>query len=267
MPDHSSPMVRHTAFLAPPSLLQSRLFAWRPTRETLRAAAAALLCCVAGPLIWRTTGRLWLHLLAGDVALLAGAVWFITRRLARPDGGQTYGIHADRADRFLCLGMLLGAAVFAAMLPHSPTPYFYFNHTMVWQSAYLLLTGIGGGILVFGCIRVEFSRAWGLVPAALVAAWCWAALQTGYGPDFWAFGCIGLVLVLLVHWSNSWLTVFPFAWGVLACRDTLVLSREVPGLTRAAERSWLLAAGLLLTGAWLWWYRRKNPGFFLRRLP
>ena len=110
----------------------------------------------------------------------------------------------------------------------------------------------------YAFLRALFERAFGAVPAIILAALFYAFHHVGFQPEYGKLVFVGLMYATAFRLGNSALMIYPFFWGVGASFDVLVQSHAVSPILHAESRTLYLGflmIGALIVGA----ARRQTP--------
>ena len=79
-------------------------------------------------------------------------------------------------------------------------------------------------VFIYGFLRYEFERAFGILPAILITAIFYSLHHAGFQPEFTKLFFVGIMYVAVYYFTHNIFSIFPFFWGVGAVWDVLVHS-------------------------------------------
>lgn len=225
----------------------TRLFCWRPTKETLLGFVAGLVVIALSAAMIPTQGLPWLSIAIRDIGqmLLAGVVFPLTYVRRRGGASRDFGLSFKKWYLFLPINIALGGALFALFLSKAPPPAAF--RPDWWKAAFIMCAGIFETLFFYAFLRTLFERAFGAVPAVILAALFYAFHHVGFQPEYGKLVFVGLMYATAFRLGNSALLIYPFFWGVGASYDVLVQSQAVSPILHAEPRA--LYLGFLMVGA------------------
>lgn len=99
-------------------------------------------------------------------------------------------------------------------------------------------------VFLYGFLRYEFERAFGILPAVFLTAFFYSLHHAGFQPEFTKLFFVGVMYVTVFYVTRNLFAIFPFFWGIGAVWDVLVNSEA--GSQIRNEISFIIAV-LLLT--------------------
>lgn len=102
-------------------------------------------------------------------------------------------------------------------------------------------------IFIYGFLRYEFERAFGILPAILITSAFYSFHHAGFQPEFTKLLFVGVMYVTVFYFTKNILAIFPFFWGVGAVWDALVNSEA--GSQIKNETSFIIAILMLIAMA------------------
>ena len=196
----------------------------------------------------------WLSIAIRDLLMIALVgiafpLWYI-RRHGRD--WAAFGLTWRRWAIYLPINLVLGALLFLLFLQESPPPDdLRLTAAMLWQCAFIMLAGVFEVVFFYSFQRTLFERAFGTVPAILLAAGFYALHHIGFQPEYAKLFPIGLIYAVPFRLGNSALLIYPFFWGVGGCYDVLVQSQVVAESLCPQVRAPILALLIALTVVWI----------------
>ena len=99
-------------------------------------------------------------------------------------------------------------------------------------------------VFIYGFLRYELERAFGILPAILITAVFYSLHHAGFQPEFTKLFFVGVMYVTVFCFTHNIFSIFPFFWGVGAVWDVLVNS--VAGDQIRNETSFIIAILMLI---------------------
>ncbi len=107
--------------------------------------------------------------------------------------------------------------------------------------------GIFEMVFIYGFLRYEFERAFGILPAILITAIFYSFHHAGFQPEFTKLFFVGLMYVTVFYFTHNIFSIFPFFWGVGAVWDVLVNSQA--GSQIRNKTSFIIAVAMYIAMA------------------
>lgn len=133
------------------------------------------------------------------------------------------GFHKNKLAVSLVINVIAGISLLAMFISKS-TEDIIFNKESFYAITYILAAGIFEMIFIYGFLRYEFERAFGIFPAILVTAVFYSLHHVGFQPEFTKLFFVGIMYVTVFYFTQNIFSIFPFFWGVGAIWDVLVNS-------------------------------------------
>ena len=133
------------------------------------------------------------------------------------------GIHKKRLTVSLIINVVAGISLLAMFISKN-TEDISFNINSFYAITYILVAGIFEMIFIYGFLRYEFERAFGIFPAILITAIFYSLHHAGFQPEFTKLFFVGIMYVTVFYFTHNIFSIFPFFWGVGAIWDVLVNS-------------------------------------------
>ena len=89
---------------------------------------------------------------------------------------------------------------------------------------YILVAGIFEMTFIYGFLRMNFEKAFGVIPAIVFTSAFYSLHHAGFQPEFLHLFFVGLMYCSVFYITRNMLIIFPFFWGVGALWDVLVSS-------------------------------------------
>lgn len=133
------------------------------------------------------------------------------------------GIHKNKLIVSLTINAAAGISLLAMFISKN-TEHISFNINSFYAITYILAAGIFEMIFIYGFLRYEFERAFGILPAILITAIFYSLHHAGFQPEFTKLFFVGMMYVTVFYFTHNIFSIFPFFWGVGAIWDVLVNS-------------------------------------------
>ena len=133
------------------------------------------------------------------------------------------GLHKNKLTASLAINMITGISLLAMFISKS-TEDIVFNINSFYAITYILVAGIFEMVFIYGFLRYEFERAFGILPAILITAIFYSLHHAGFQPEFTKLFWVGIMYVIVFNFTRNIFSIFPFFWGVGAIWDVLVNS-------------------------------------------
>lgn len=133
------------------------------------------------------------------------------------------GIHKKRLTVSLIINMVASISLLTMFISKN-TENISFNINSFYAITYILVAGIFEMIFIYGFLRYEFERAFGILPAILITAIFYSLHHAGFQPEFTKLFFVGIMYVTVFYFTQNIFSIFPFFWGVGAIWDVLVNS-------------------------------------------
>lgn len=153
------------------------------------------------------------------------------------------GFHKNKLAVSLAVNITAGISLFA-MFIHKSTEAISFDLNSFYAVTYILAAGIFEMVFIYGFLRYEFERAFGILPAILLTAIFYSLHHAGFQPEFTKLFFVGIMYVTVFCLTRSLFSIFPFFWGVGAVWDVLVNSEA--GSQIKNETSFIIAILMFL---------------------
>ena len=227
----------------------SNLFRWQPTKDTLVAAAAGVVVFLLSWAMIPTRGVFLLNALLRDVLMIflmgiAFPLWYLRRNREKL---ADFGLSWKRWYIYLPINLVLGGLLLLMFLNDVPLPAdFRLSDSVLWRMLFIMIAGVFEVIFFYSFQRTYFERAFGTVPAILLAAAFYAFHHIGFQPEYGKLIMVGILYALVLRLGNSALLIYPFFWGVGGCYDVLVQSQVVGEFVNPGWRSGILIVLLVV---------------------
>ncbi len=119
---------------------------------------------------------------------------------------------------FIAALMLLAMFIFKNEQPVS------FSKNSFFAVTYIIIAGIFEMVAIYGFLRYEMERAFGILPAIIITAAFYSLHHAGFQPEFIKLFFVGMMYVMVFYITKNIFCIFPFFWGVGAIWDVLINS-------------------------------------------
>ena len=123
----------------------------------------------------------------------------------------------------LILNLVLAAGLLAVFLKDGK-PVDVISLKNLYGASYILVAGIFEMTFIYGFLRMNFEKAFGIIPAILLTSVFYSLHHAGFQPEFLHLFLVGLMYCGIFYITRNMLVIFPFFWGVGALWDVLVSS-------------------------------------------
>ncbi len=238
-----------------------QLFQWQPAKETLVAFLAGLVIIFLSVLMLPFNVNSWMRITIHDIGMicLAGILFplFYIQRSGR--GFADFGLTLRRWYVFVPINLILGVFLLYIFIYYwVPPAGFRFDTKTLMTMTVILCTGVFEVIFFYGFLRTLFERAFGVIPAILLAAVFYSFHHIGFQPEFLQLFFVGVMYAAVYRTGNSVLLIYPFFWGVGALYNVLIQSREVSSIMYPGIRSLYLSVLIVFMLARVWTESRRK---------
>ena len=151
---------------------------------------------------------------------------------------SVFGIHKKKLTASLVINVITAISLLAMFISKN-TEDIIFDKNSFYAITYILVAGIFEMVFIYGFLRYEFERAFGILPAILVTAIFYSLHHAGFQPEFTKLFFVGIMYVTVFYFTQNIFSIFPLFWGVGAVWDVLVNSEA--GNQIKNETSFILA--------------------------
>lgn len=169
------------------------------------------------------------------------------------------GVHKNKLKRSLLINIIFAAALLAVFLKEKSQPV-TFNLQSFYAISYIFVAGIFEMIFIYGFLRYQFERAFGIIPAVILTAVFYSFHHAGFQPEFLKLFWVGIMYVAVFYITHNIFIIFPFFWGVGAVWDVLINSEAGRGIENM--ESFVIAVVLLICMVIAALVIRKNSNFY-----
>lgn len=153
------------------------------------------------------------------------------------------GLHKNKLIASLIINVAAGASLLGMFISQN-TEEIIFNRDSFYAITYILTAGIFEMIFIYGFLRYEFERAFGILPSILMTAAFYSLHHAGFQPEFTKLFFVGLMYVTVFYFTHNIFSIFPFFWGIGAIWDVLINSQA--GSQLKNKKSFIIAILMLL---------------------
>ena len=154
------------------------------------------------------------------------------------------GIHKKKLTASIAINVITAISLLAMFISKN-TEDIVLNIYSFYAIAYILVAGIFEMVFIYGFLRYEFERAFGILPAILITAIFYSLHHAGFQPEFTKLFFVGIMYVTVFYFTQNIFSIFPFFWGVGAIWDVLVNSEA--GNHIKNETSFIIAILMLIS--------------------
>ncbi len=133
------------------------------------------------------------------------------------------GIHKSKLIVSLAINVSAGISLLV-MFIYKNTEEIVLNVNSFYAIIYILAAGIFEMVFIYGFLRYEFERAFGILPAIFITAIFYSLHHAGFQPEFTKLFFVGVIYVTVFYFTHNIFSIFPFFWSVGAVWDVLVNS-------------------------------------------
>lgn len=133
------------------------------------------------------------------------------------------GLHKNKLTASVVINVIAGFSLLFMFISKSEENI-SFNINSFYAILYILVAGVFEMIFIYGFLRYEFERAFGILPAIFITAIFYSLHHAGFQPEFIKLFFVGIMYVTVFYFTRNIFAIFPFFWGVGAVWDVLVNS-------------------------------------------
>lgn len=204
-------------------------FHFVPDRRTaLALALGAVSVATSFTMLFAPSGTA--TILLRDV-LQIGLIGFIAPALIMGSKDRRdFGLRLDGWRKPFAIGLGI-SAVFTAYIHFSnPAAFVGILHAPWTAIVYIMIANVFEVFFFFVYLRGELERAFGVIPAVVVAALAYAFHHAGFQPEYLKLFAVGLIFITIYRLVGHWLVMFPL-WWIGGLWDVLVQSKMVGGVS------------------------------------
>ncbi len=133
------------------------------------------------------------------------------------------GFHKNKLIASIAINVIAGASLLFMFISKSEENI-SFDINSFYAVLYILVAGVFEMIFIYGFLRYEFERAFGILPAIFITAIFYSLHHAGFQPEFIKLFFVGIMYVTVFYFTKNIFAIFPFFWGVGAVWDVLINS-------------------------------------------
>lgn len=239
-----------------------KLLKWQPAKETIVAFTTGLLIILLSALMIPFNANSWIRIVIHDIGMICLAGIMLPLSYMQKSGRcfAELGLTHRRWYVFLPINLILGVFLLYIFIYWVPPTGFSFDSKTLITMAVILCTGVFEVIFFYGFLRTLFERAFGVIPAILLAAVFYSFHHIGFQPEFLQLFFVGVMYAVIYRAGNSVLLIYPFFWGVGASYNVLIQSQKVSTIMYPGIRLMCLLVSFVLMFAWFWFKSRNSSG-------
>jgi len=225
------------------------LFMWNPNKVTFIAFIFGVVIIVLSMIMTFLRHSITMTVIIRDVLMVIGGIffpiWYIQSQKYR---FKDFGLSTRRWYIYLPINIVLGILLIFLFLEDYPDAKIVFNSNTNAIVGYIMLAGIFETIVFYAFLRKLFEDAFGIIPAIILSSIIYSFHHAGFQPEFLKLIFVGILYASVFRMGNSALLIYPFFWGVGACFDVLVMSKEVGEILYPWIRVIILSSLLIIGG-------------------
>lgn len=153
------------------------------------------------------------------------------------------GIRKNKLGISLIINILLAISLLT-MFIKKENRTICFTRNSFYAITYIYTAGIFEMIFIYGFLRYEFEKAFGIIPSIILTAIFYSFHHAGFQPEFKKLFFVGILYLSVFYITQNIFIIFPFFWGVGAIWDVLINSKA--GSSLLNFDSFLIALVLLI---------------------
>jgi membrane protease YdiL (CAAX protease family) len=194
-----------------------------------------------------------------DVLMLIGGIFFpIWYIHSKKYQFKDFGLSTRRWYVYLPINILLGILLLFLFLEDYPDAKIVFDSNAIAKIGYIMIAGVFEAIVFYAFLRKIFEDAFGIIPAILLASIAYSFHHAGFQPEFLKLIFVGILFAIVFRVGNSALLIYPFFWGVGACFDVLIMSKETGEILYPGIRVIILLSLLILGGILMYRFHKRR---------
>jgi len=229
------------------------LFKWKCTKQTVLALGVGIIMILLSlsmiPFKKEGISNKVVCFILRDVCMIFGlGICFVSAYCKKYNAWKELGITKVRLKRSFVLNGVFAVMLFAMFLSEG-VPSGLLTIENFYAAAYILVAGIFEMLFIYGFLRMEIEKAFGIVPAIVLTAVLYSFHHAGFQPEFLHLFWVGIMYVSVFYITHSLWIIFPFFWGVGALWDVIVDSSAGEGLKNCFS---FTVALIILLGSVFW---------------
>lgn len=122
------------------------------------------------------------------------------------------GVHKNKLAVSLAINVIASISLLVMFISKN-TKDIGFNINSFYAITYILIAGIFEMVFIYGFLRYEFERAFGILPAILITAIFYSLHHAGFQPEFTKLFFVGIMYVTVFYFTYNIFSIFPFFLG------------------------------------------------------
>ena len=238
------------------------LFKWKLSKDTLIAVIAGIVMIALSllmlPFSGDSTRDSIVSFLIRDVLMIFGLGIVFVSKFVDKKGKEILsdiGFTKRRWKLSLALDVLLAAGLAGIFIKDGiPEGNDFLCIGNLYAAVYILTAGLFEMLFIYGFLRMNFEKAFGILPAILLTSAFYSFHHAGFQPEFLHLFLVGLMYCSVFYITRNMLVIFPFFWGVGALWDVIISSEAGEGIKNVESFVFALIIWLLILG---WFLYRK----------
>lgn len=235
------------------------------TRDTLIAIGAGLGMIVLSLLMIPFSGNSYIDtavsLFLRDIVMIFGlGVVFVSLYVDKREKEILSDMGFSKHKLILSIVLdVIFAAGLLTMFMKDGIPENIFSVCNLYASSYILTAGIFEMIFIYGFLRMNFEKAFGIIPSILITSAFYSFHHAGFQPEFLHLFFVGVMYCSVFYITRNIVIIFPLFWGVGALWDVIVSSAAGEGIKNVES----FAIAVIIWGMIIIWFvfrsiRRKK---------
>lgn len=204
-------------------------FRFQPDKYTLIAFLLGGLSFGVGYLMRLTDNAVLLYIFRDVLQVMFIGVVVPFFILSTKNEFQEAGLRIDKGLRYILISVMLGALLTFQFYTEEGDRLFDLTIAHIEPALYVMVTNIFEILFFVIFLRFYFEKAFGIIPAIIMASAFFSLHHIGFQPEFYKLFLVGLFFMVIFRIVNHWLILIPL-WWVGGLGDVLVKSTEVSGL-------------------------------------
>jgi len=165
------------------------------------------------------------------------------------------GIHRNKLIVSLGINVIAGVSLLAMFISNR-TEDIRFDINSFYAITYILVAGIFEMVFIYGFLRYECERAFGILSAIFITAAFYSLHHAGFQPEFSKLFFVGIMYVTVFYFTHNIFSIFPFFWGIGAVWDVLITSEAGSQIKNATSFIIAILIFFAMTGTGVFIYSR-----------
>lgn len=245
------------------SIMKAKLFNFTPDNTTLVGIVSGILMIVLSITMNVFPDNVFAHFVLRNILMIyilgfVFPLYFILYKEKR--SLSILGIHTKKIRISLVINLVAAAALLAIFIKEKSTPI-VFTREHFFAIVYIFVAGVFEMLFIYGFLRYEFEKAFGIIPAIILTAFFYSLHHAGFQPEFVELFFVGILYTTVFYSTRNLFCIFPFFWGVGAVWDVLVDSDAGNRITNKTSFviSIVLIMCMLITAILIYRVRKHKP--------